>query len=252
MLRSLCGVIAISVCLVSTEGRAQTSVASPVGIDFSYAGYQAGAAAPPTIAAVISVRPSGGDDTDLLQSAIDHVAAMPPDSRGYRGAIVLRPGRFHVAGKLHLNASGVALRGSGAGSTTIVAEGDGRRTLIEIGGTADPELAAAITVSGDAPPGARRLRLVSTEGLAVGVRVVVRRPSTREWISAIGMSGLPGTFASQRLDWQPGSHDLIWDRTITAVDASANEIELDAPITTALEAKYGGGTVAKLVVADPE
>lgn len=250
MLRSLCGAIAISVCLASTQGRAQSSVASPVGIDFSYAGYQAGAAAPPTIAAVISVRPSGRDDTDLLQSAIDHVAAMPPDSRGYRGAIVLRPGRFHVAGQLHLNASGVALRGSGAGSTTIVAEGDGRRTLIEVGGTGDPELAAAITVSGDAPPGARRLRLVSTEGLAVGVRVVVRRPSTREWISAIGMSGLPGTFASQRLDWQPGSHDLIWDRTITAVDASANEIELDAPITTALEAKYGGGTVAKIVVAD--
>jgi Family of unknown function (DUF6298) len=250
MLRSVCGVIAISVWLASTQVRAQSVVASPVGIDFSYAGYQADATAPPMIAAVISVRPSGGDDTDLLQSAIDHVAAMPQDSRGFRGAIVLRPGHFHVAGQLHLNASGVVLRGSGAGNTTIVAEGDGRRTLIEVEGTADPELAAAITVSGDAPVGARRLKLVSTEGLAVGTRVVVRRPSTREWISAIGMTGLPGTFANQRLDWQPGSHDLIWDRTITAVDASANEIELDAPITTALEVKFGGGTVAKLAVAD--
>ena len=250
MLRPFYGVTAISLCLVSTQVGAQSAIASPVGIDFSYAGYQAGEASPPIVAAVISVRPSGGDDTGLLQSAIDHVAAMSPDSRGFRGAIVLRPGRFHVAGQLHLNASGLVLRGSGTGSTTIVANGDGRRTLIEVGGTADPELAAAIPVSGDAATGASRLKLVSTEGLTVGDHVVVRRPSTREWISAIGMTGLPGTFANQRLDWQPGSHDLIWDRTITAVDSSAKEIELDAPITTALEAKYGGGTVARIAVAD--
>jgi hypothetical protein len=58
------------------------------------------------------------------------------------------------------------------------------------------------------------------------------------------MTGLPGTFASQRLDWRPGSHDLVWDRVLTAVDAQANTVELDAPITTALEQKYGGGTLA--------
>lgn len=252
MLRSICGVIAISVCLVSLRGQAQDSPVSPVGIDFSYAGYQAGAGAPPRIAAVISVRPSGGDDTDLLQSAIDHVAAMPLDARGFRGAIVLRPGRFRVAGQLHLNASGVVLKGSGTANTTIAAEGDGRRTLIEVGGTADPELGAPVSVSADAQAGTRKLKLPSTEGLAVGDRIVVRRPSSREWISAIGMSGLPGTFANQRLDWQPGSHDVIWDRTVTAIDASANEIELDAPITTALEARYGAGTVAKVTAMESE
>jgi hypothetical protein len=250
MLRAVCAVIALFMGLTPLSGQAQNSPASPVEIDFSYAGYQAGAATPPGVAAVISVRPSGGDDTDLLQSAINHMAAMPLDSRGFRGAIVLRPGRFRVKGQLHLNATGVVLRGSGAGYTTIAAEGDGRRTLIEIGGTADPELGPTISVSTDAPAGARKLKLASTEGLAVGGHVVIRRPSTREWISAIGMSGLPGTFANQRLDWQPGSHDLIWDRTVTAVDASANEIELDAPITTALEAKFGGGTVAKITATD--
>ena len=96
------------------------------------------------------------------------------------------------------------------------------------------------------PAGARTLKLTSVEGLKVGDSVVVRRPSTREWISAIGMSGLPGTFANQRLDWQPGSHDLIWDRTVTKLDPAAKEIELDAPATTALEARYGGGTLAKV------
>ena len=60
------------------------------------------------------------------------------------------------------------------------------------------------------------------------------------------MSGLPGTFASFRLDWQPGSHDLVWDRTLTAVDAQTGTVTLDAPITTALQKQCGGGTLALL------
>lgn len=241
----------IGLALLSVAMPAAEPASNPAHIDFSYAGYRAGTEALPTIGAVISVRPSGGDDTDLLQSAIDHVAAMAMDAHGFRGAVVLRPGRFRVAGQLHLNASGVVLRGSGVGSTTIVAEGQRRRTLIAVGGMTDPELADPIAVTDDmVPAGARTMKLASVDGLAVGDRVVVRRPSTREWISAIGMSGLPGTFANQRLDWQPGSHDLIWDRTVTKVDAATKEIEIDAPITTALEAKFGGGTVSKSVTKE--
>ena len=62
----------------------------------------------------------------------------------------------------------------------------------------------------------------------------------------MGMTSLPGTFANQRLDWKPGSHDLVWDRIIAKVNAQANQVELDAPITTALELKYGGGVIARV------
>ena len=58
------------------------------------------------------------------------------------------------------------------------------------------------------------------------------------------MSGLLGTFADQRVDWKPGSHDLVWDRTITAVDSAAKTIEIDAPVTFLIEKSTGGGTVA--------
>ena len=237
---------------LAANGFAADTGKNPVGIDFSFAGYGAGQPLP-AVAAAISVQPSGKDDTFLLQSAIDHMASLPVDSNGFRGAILLRPGRFHVAGQIRLNVSGVVLRGSGTGAsgtgggTAIVADGHDRRTLIEVGGRADPALAQSVEVTDETvPAGARVLTVASVAGLSVGDHVVIRRPSTREWISAMGMSGLPGTFANQRLDWQPDSHDLVWDRTITAVNAGASQIEVDSPITTALEKKYGSGTVAKV------
>lgn len=113
---------------------AATVLAQPP-IDFSCAGYGGGGVAIPVAPAVISVRPSGGDDTQLLQGAIDQVSALPLGDDGFRGAVLLRPGQYRVAGKLEIRAGGIVLRGSGA--ATIVAAGKGRRTLIEAGGAAD-------------------------------------------------------------------------------------------------------------------
>jgi hypothetical protein len=219
---------------------------SPVPIDFSYAGYGAGASIP-TIPAVLRVAPSGGDDTDLLQQALDRVSAMPLKADGFRGALLLAPGRFHVQGQLHLCVSGVVLRGSDPQNTAIIAEGIDRRSLIEVGTSKDPVLDKAHIVTENAPAGVLALTVDNVEDLVAGDHVVVRRPSTEEWISAMSMSGLPGTFANQRLDWKPGSHDLQWDRVITSIDAANHRITLDAPITTALEKQYGGGTMAKVV-----
>ena len=250
------GLLIVLSLLLSVRLGAQTiaparPALSPVPIDFSYAGYEGGGRPIPQVPAVLLVRPSGGDDTALLQGALDRIASRPLDANGFRGALLLGAGRFRVSGQLTLRVSGVVLRGSGADRTTILAEGIRRRTLIEAGGDRDPELASPIAVKEDAPAGARTLHLVSVDGLHTGDHIVVRRPSTAEWIGAIGMSGLPGTFANQRLDWRPGSHDLVWDRTITSIDTASSAIEIDAPITTALEQKYGGGTVA-LVTGDAE
>jgi hypothetical protein len=239
--------ILLLVPLVARPSFAAEPTRNLVGIDFSFAGFQGGGHAIPDVPAKISVRPSGSDDTALLQSAIDHVAGLPLGPDGFRGAVLLRPGQFHVQGQLHLNASGIVLRGSGTGSnrTIIVATGIGRRTLIQVGGEGDPIIDTPIN-TGDqkVEPGDRKLHLATTDGFTVGTHIVVRRPSTAEWIKAHGMSGLLGTFADQRVDWKPGSHDLVWDRTITAVDSSAKSIEIDAPVTFLMEKSTGGGTVA--------
>ncbi len=248
---SLAYLCALILVLAAPCAHAASVPTSPVGIDFSYAGYEGGGKALPMVKVVLVVRPSGADDTALLQAALDRVAARPIAADGFRGAVLLTAGRFHVQGQLVLRATGVVLRGMGAGpsGTTIVAEGIGRRTLMEVGVTTDPGLEKIIAVTVDAPAGSMTLTLASVDALQPGDRVVVRRPSTDAWISAMGMTGLPGTFANARLDWHASSHDLLWDRTITAVNADKKTITLDAPITTALEAIYGAGTVARVAAA---
>src|SRR5947209_2683902 len=45
-------------------------------MDFSYAGYMGGGVAIPVVPVKITVSPTHGDNTDLIQQAIDQVAAM--------------------------------------------------------------------------------------------------------------------------------------------------------------------------------
>jgi hypothetical protein len=219
-------------------------------IDFSYAGYAGGGIAAPHAAAAISVRPGGGDDTGLLQGALDHVSALPLRADGLRGAVLLGDGSYRVAGRLVIRASGVVLRGSG--KATLVAMGKGRRTLIEVGGTLDPVTAPPVQIADEmVPAGARAFTLESATGIKPGDRIVITRPSTAEWIAAIQMRGFPGNYANQRLDWAPGSRNLVWDRTVTEVDAASKRVTVDAPITTALERRYGRGSIARVTAGVP-
>ena len=227
------------------------AAAQQPAIDFSYAGYGGGGVAIPVVPGVLTVEPSGGDDTALLQGAIDAVAAMPPGAGGFRGTVVLHGGRYRVAGQLHIRASGVVLSG-GKEVATLIATGTGRRTLIEIGNAAGPATDAPVQVIDETvPAGGLSFTLESLGPLKIGDRVAIVRPSTAEWIAALHMTGLPGSYAGQRLDWAPGSRNLVWDRTVTGVDAAHNRITVDAPITTALERRYGGGTVARVTAGEP-
>ena len=85
-----------------------------------------------------------------------------------------------------------------------------------------------------APVGANKLRLDSTADLRVGDQIIVTRPSTSDWIKALGMDAFG-------VGWRPGTRDIRWDRTITRVDGDT--ITVDAPITTAIEKRFGSATV---------
>src|SRR5215207_1165818 len=104
--------------------------------DFSYAGYASGGEPIPDVPVRVVVPLSKGDATSRIQFALDYVASLPVNAAGWRGAVLLEKGRYEITGGLRMNASGVILRGSGAGvnGTVLFAKGNGRETLIRIAG----------------------------------------------------------------------------------------------------------------------
>jgi len=211
--------------------------------DFSYAGYKAGASAIPDVKIQVVVPVKKGDATNRIQSAIDYVSSLQADNNGIRGAVLLEKGAYEVYGSLKINASGVVLRGSGMGEdgTVLLGAGKSRETLLVIEGSADRQEAASVKLADIYHPvNTREISLSARHDFKAGQTVTVRRPSTKSWIDAVGTEHFGG--GETTLGWKPGDKDLEWDRTIEAVQG--NKLILDAPITTALDPLFGGGTVS--------
>ena len=211
--------------------------------DFSYCGYMAAEKPIPDAPVRIIVPVKSGDATARIQSAINYVSSWPADSNGIRGAVLLEKGRYEVYGSLKINSSGVILRGSGMdeNGTVLMALGKDRKTLISIAGKNDKELKPGVAIiDAYVPVNAKRIRVSASHSFKAGDMVIVHRPCTQKWIQKLGMDNLGGE--SRWLRWKPGERVLNWYRTVVSVEG--NTLSLDAPITTALDTSYGGGTVA--------
>jgi hypothetical protein len=209
----------------------------------------------PEVPVVATLEPQPtGDDTARIQAALDEVGKRPADDRGLRGALLLRRGVYRVEGELAIRAGGVVLRGEGAGEkgTVIRATGKKQRTLIDVGarGSAGNALSQRQRIT-DAyvPWSAKSFSVESTASLKVGQRVVVRRPSTQEWIHELGMDRIknrPGAKEGETKQWTPKGFDLDFERTVVAIDG--NRLSLDAPVMCAIDAKFGGGSIVDGIV----
>lgn len=223
---------------VATTAKAGKEKQVYIPMDYSTCGYHASETAIPDVANAVYVECSGGDMHDILQKAIDYVSSLKPDKNGRRGAVLLGAGTFNIDKPLRICASGVVLRGSGQDKTTIVKRGIDRGALLYIEG--DMSISGGDTIAIDGtktPAGATTLTIASAKGLKTGDRIRIVRPSTREWIESLGCYDFGGDL--DYTGWKPGDIDITWDRTI--VSATGNSITIDAPITTTLDQKYGGG-----------
>ena len=219
-------------------------------IDFSCSGYGGGGISIPQVETTFFVNPTGNDDTRLLQAAIDSIVNHPLNNQGFRGTLQLSAGEFKISGQIKIRKSGIVIRGTNkGGKSVLIATGNDRRTLIKIQPDKKSKLGNPIEITDSiVPAGAMSFRIKNTENFVVGDPILITRPSTKEWISDIGMDKKEGTFAERRgLIWLPDSKNLAWDRKITAVDKQQGLITIDAPVTTAMESLYGGGTVQKII-----
>ncbi|MGV3600388.1 MAG: DUF6298 domain-containing protein [Dyadobacter fermentans] len=209
-------------------------------VDFSYAGYMAGAQAIPDAPIRVTVPAREGDATARIQAAVDYVGSLPLDATGLRGAVLLGAGTHRVLSGIVIKKSGVVLRGSGVGGTVLLGDGRTRETVIRVLGDNNVVLKPKLRVTDSyVPVNAMHFEVENAGSLKAGDRIRVVRPSTAEWIKNLKMEEFGGE--TGWLGWKPGQRDITWDRTVTAV--SGNSITIDAPITTALDAKFGGGFV---------
>jgi hypothetical protein len=146
-----------------------------------------------------------------------------------------------VAGSLRIAASGVVLRGSGMGEdgTLLFASGTDRETLIRLVGKPEQVLGAGIPVIDSYLPVNAMELTVAKPVFKAGDRIRIRRPSTWEWIRALGMESFGG--GESAIGWKPRDQDIFWNRTVKAIQGST--LQLDAPLTTDMDPTFAVDTV---------
>ena len=218
--------------------------AQEVPMDYSYCGYHRSEKPIPSANVAVYVEPVAGDNSAMIQGAIDYLSMQKPDRQtGLRGAILLAEGTYELSEPLRIRTSGVVLRGSGRDKTILRKKGYDRGALLYIEGTHDIITKDTFTVS-DAQAGAISVTVQGAfAALKQGQRLAICRPSTQEWIDALGCASFGGGKRMGYWAWHPGDIDLRWNRRILAVNGK--DITLDAPITCNIDARWGG---AKAIV----
>jgi hypothetical protein len=220
--------------------------------DFSYAGYKGGGVVIPDVPAVLTVYPGNGeDDTKRLQEAIDRVSAMPLKSDGFRGAVVLKKGRYKVTGTLYFHTSGVVVRGEGAGfggtwiyhrppvKDSIPSNRFPHQDNVEKGvmptfrtrsGKLQTQMLAEVT-QGLVPAGINRFAVSDISSIKPGDKVMIYIHHTQQWVNDLGQSE----------QWQRPI-TLQLPRIVKAVYPENEEIELNVPVTSRIDRKSGYAT----------
>lgn len=214
--------------------------------DYSYCGYKNSEQDIPVVKNRIFVSWKEGDNSQRIQQAIDYVSSLKPDAEGFRGAVLLDKGTFVIENGLSIPTSGVVLRGMDIHETVLVKKGVDRGALLRIEGIDDQIFTDTVDVSSSyVPVNSCRLEINSehVSFLRENSRIWIVRPSTKEWISSLGCTEYGGGISA--LGWKPGDIDIRWDRTITkAVDG---EIEIDSPLSMALDSRYGNSKLISYV-----
>lgn len=244
--------------------------------DFSFCGYQAGGVKIPDVPVKLILEPGdfSADDSKRIQKAIDELAKTPPDATGFRGSILLKKGKYNIRNIIAINHSGIVLRGEGndENGTVLIGTKPDKYNLFYIGTTDKPqkdEFSQQHIIDDYVPSGTAVITVEDGSKFKAGDAVIIERPSTKEWIHAIGMDQIPegwdrvsnlskealekyksegrisedGRSYMTTVQWEPGSKNLFFERTITKI--KGNKITLDIPLTNALQKEYGGGYIYK-------
>ncbi len=204
--------------------------------DFSYAGYKAGEQPLPVIAGPlfnVTQPPYNANNTGAADATVAIQSAINAAQTAGGGVVFLPAGSYSVSPQgansyaLQINAPNVVLRGAGVGATFLLNTSTNMRSksIVLITGPA----AAGFYSSGAASTAIRQdlhgptleIPVTSTSGFAPGQFVVVRADCTDAWITEHGEPDWIG-YGSQL-------GGIAYFRRVTAVNAAANTLSLNAP-----------------------
>jgi pectin methylesterase-like acyl-CoA thioesterase len=211
-------------------------------MDFSYAGYRGGGVRIPSPAVKVTVSPSGGDNTEVIQKAIDEVSKMKLIN-GFRGAVLLKPGTYNCEKTININACGVVLRGSGSGENGSIINMTGKphncisvRANVEYKQAGQPVTFAGVYV----PSGTAIFSIKDASGFVAGDTISIIRPVTKEWIQFMKMDSLVRNGKKQT--WING--EITTHRVIRKIEK--NKITVDVPLTDSYDPKCLEASVVKI------
>lgn len=209
-----------------------------IPVDYSYCGYRMSGEMIPGVPVKVCVSAGEGDQSKKIQRAIDYVSSLQPDKiTGLRGAVLLAEGNYELEQPLRISTSGVVLRGTSRNATRLVKKGVDRGAAIYVEGINDKKIIDTLHVADNYVPAGAMSFSVKGKNLQQGQSVEIVRPSTKEWIASIGCDVFGGGLGYW--GWKPGEMDVRWDRTV--VSSQPDVMQFDAPITVALDEKWGGG-----------
>ena len=215
--------------------------------DFSGVGYRNGEAPIPDVPVVLEISPVAGDNYDNVQNAINQVAAMPLQTNGFRGAILLKAGLYNISKEFKISTSGIVLRGEGL-STELRATATIKSGFLRILGTSGKTeyTTTRKKITDDyVPIGTKTITVEAGHTFVVGDWVYVRREPKDAWIKLLGMDKLTlihPTDASV-YNWSAGSYVINFERQILNIDG--NVLTLDAPIVDPIDPTYATGYVTR-------
>jgi len=224
-------------------------------MNFSHAGYMGGGVALPEVPVKTTIKPSGADDTDVIQKAIDEISTMPYSGE-FRGAVLLAPGIFNITRPITISQDGIVLRGSGSGLKDVL------RSIIKLSGkpfnaisirantgsrsTDSQKTETVKTIISDryVPSGTSEFSVASTEKFKKGDVILIRKPVTENWIKIMQMDNLVRDGKPQT--WIRTGSFLVSERVITGI--TGNKIMIDVPLSDSYDSEYIGpeGTIVEL------
>jgi hypothetical protein len=214
--------------------------------DFSAVGFYHGDKEIPNVAVVKTVNAINDDCTQLIQSAIDEVAARKAGAGGYRGTVLLKKGTYKINGAIKINTSGIVLRGEGDSKegTVLISTDTLREALIQVSGNGNiKEIGGSHTpvTNKYVPVGSFSFNVGTSKNFKQGDRILLIYHFNDKWIEDLRMNQIVAREGTQQ--WKASEYDLRFERTITKI--SGNTITIDNPVMMAIDEKYGRAEIGK-------